>query len=57
MRGLTQEVQLEINVALLDSLHSVELDDHGQFGKVRIALEKRLKSPLPKRRRKKMEPG
>jgi len=48
LRGLTQEIQLEINTALLDPLHSVELHDHAQFGKVRIAMEKRLKGPLPK---------
>ncbi len=43
MRGLTQEVQLEINTGLLNSLESVENNDHAQFGKVRIALEKRLR--------------
>jgi hypothetical protein len=52
LRGLTQEIQLEINTALLDPFHSVEMDDWAQFGKVRIALEKRLKTPLPERRRK-----
>src|SRR5258708_4753161 len=45
MRGLTQEVQLEINTGLLDSFESVENDDCGHFGKVRIALEKRLRDP------------
>lgn len=45
MRGLTQEVQLEINTGLLDSFESVEHDDWAQFGKVRIALEKRLRDP------------
>jgi len=43
MRGLTQEVQLEINTGLLNSLESVENNDWAQFGKVRIALEKRLR--------------
>jgi|SRR6476660_8940209 len=52
LRGLTQEIQLEINTALLDPFHSVEMDDWAQFGKVRIALEKRLRTPLPERRRK-----
>jgi hypothetical protein len=47
MLGLTQEVQLGINTAVLDTLDSVENDDWAQFGKVRIALEKRLKTPLP----------
>lgn len=50
--GLTQEVQLGINTAVLDTLDSVENDDWAQFGKVRVALEKRLKTPLPERRRK-----
>jgi hypothetical protein len=45
MRGLTQEVQLEINTGLLDSFESVENDDWAHFGKVRIALEKRLRDP------------
>ena len=43
MRGLTQEVQLEINTVLLNPLESVENNDHAYFGKVRIALEKRLR--------------
>ena len=46
--GLTQEVQLEINTALLIPLRKAEDHDFAQFGKVRIALEKRLKQPLPK---------
>src|SRR5580704_15864233 len=51
MRGLTQEVQLEINTTLLNTLDSAENHDWAHFGKVRIALEKRLKGPLPKRRK------
>ena len=50
--GLTQEVQLGINTAVLDTLDSAENDDWAQFGKVRIAMEKRLKTPLPAPRRK-----
>ena len=50
--GLTQEVQLGINTGLLDQLDPAENDDWAQFGKVRIAMEKRLKTPLPERRRK-----
>ena len=46
MLGLTQEVQLGINTLLLNQLDSAENDDWAQFGKVRIALEKRLKEPL-----------
>jgi hypothetical protein len=45
MIGLTQEVQLEINTLLLDPLGSLELDDWGIFGKVRMAQEKRLRDP------------
>jgi hypothetical protein len=52
MRGMTQEIQLGINTALLNSLDSTENDDWAQFGKVRMAMEKRLKTPLPERRRK-----
>jgi hypothetical protein len=52
MRGMTQEIQLGINTALLDTLDSAENDDWAQFGKVRLAMEKRLKTPLPERRRK-----
>lgn len=49
--GLTQEVQLGINTAVLDTLDSVEIDDWAQFGKVRIAMEKRLRTPLPERKK------
>jgi hypothetical protein len=50
--GLTQETQLGINTAVLDTLDSIENDDWAQFGKVRVAMEKRLKTPLPEPRRK-----
>ena len=45
MRGLAQEVQLEINTGLLDSFEPVEINDWGHFGKVRGAMEKRLRDP------------
>jgi hypothetical protein len=45
LRGLAQEVQLEINTTLLGPLDSLEHDDWGEFGKVRIAMEKRLRDP------------
>jgi hypothetical protein len=48
MRGLAQEVQTEINTVLLNPLESAELDDWAQFGKVRSALEKRLRGAEPK---------
>lgn len=43
--GLTQGVQLEINTLLLGDLNSLEHDDWGAFGKVRIVMEKRLRDP------------
>jgi hypothetical protein len=43
MRGLAQEIQLEINVILLNPLESAEQDDWTQFGRVRKAMEKKLK--------------
>ena len=45
MRGLTQEVQLEINTLLLGPLDSLEHEDLGTFGRVRTAMEKRLRDP------------
>ena len=39
IRGLAQEVQLEINTTLLGVLDSLEHNDWGEFGKVRIAIE------------------
>ncbi len=45
MSGLTQEVQLEINTLLLGPLDALEHEDWGTFGKVRIAMEKRLRDP------------
>jgi hypothetical protein len=50
--GITQETQLGINTAVLNILDPVENHDHAQFGKVRTAMEKRLRTPLPERRRK-----
>jgi hypothetical protein len=53
MLGMTQEIQLEINTLVLNNLDSVENNDWAEFGKVRIALEKRLKTPPRTPRRKK----
>jgi hypothetical protein len=50
MRGLAQEVQTEINTLLLNQLESAEMDDWAQFGKVRSALEKRLRGSEPKQK-------
>jgi len=47
MRGLAQEVQLEINTALLSPLETVELNDWARFGEVRKAMEKRLRGTKP----------
>lgn len=44
MLGLTQEVQLEINTLLLDRFGTIEDNDFEHFGKVRTAMEKRLRS-------------
>lgn len=46
MRGLTQEVQTEINGLMLERLHSIEMDDWAQFGKIRTAMEKRLRGSV-----------
>lgn len=43
MLGLTQETQLEINTVLLDPLDIDESNDLAHFGKVRTAMEKRLR--------------
>jgi hypothetical protein len=53
MAGLMQETQAGINSSLLSNLESIETDDWAEFEKVRIALEKRLRTPLPERRKKK----
>jgi len=43
LRGLTQEMQVEINSYLAERLHTVENEDWGAFGKVRIRRDKRHK--------------
>ena len=42
-QGLTQELQCEINEALLGTMHDIELDDYTWFGKIRLAREKELR--------------
>jgi hypothetical protein len=44
-QGFTQELQAEFNQEFLETLHAIELDDWGRFGKVRQAEEKRLRDP------------
>lgn len=51
-RGLVQEVQLEIMTGVLNPLESIENNDWAFFGKTRLALEKRLRGPEPKQRKK-----
>jgi hypothetical protein len=43
LQGLAQEVQLEINTVLLNPLELAEMNDWTRFGKVRKAMEKKLK--------------
>ena len=47
LRGLTQEMQVEINHQLLESLHGVEDEDWFRFGKTRIARDHRLNRERP----------
>jgi hypothetical protein len=44
-QGYAQELQAEMNQELLETMHSIELDDWGRFGKMRQAEEKRLRDP------------
>ena len=44
-QGLTQELQCEINELILETMHNIEFDDWGRFGKIRKAEEKRLRDP------------
>ncbi|HEY2495796.1 MAG TPA: hypothetical protein VGK24_01900 [Candidatus Angelobacter sp.] len=52
MCGLIQEVQLEINTSLLNPLESAEQTDWARFGNLRKAMEKRLRGPESKRRKR-----
>jgi len=42
-RGLTRELQAQINCELLETLRDVEERESGRLGKVRVAWEKWLK--------------
>jgi hypothetical protein len=44
-QGYAQELQAEINQELLETMHSIELDDWGRFGKIRQAEDRRLRDP------------
>jgi len=52
LQGLTQELQSEVNVELLEKMNQIELRDWARYGKVRIKWEKYLRGPEPKRRKK-----
>jgi len=43
LRGLTQEMQVEINSYLAERLHTIENEDWGSFGKVRAMRDKKHK--------------
>jgi len=43
LRGLTQEMQVEINSYVAERLHTVENEDWGSFGKVRVLRDKKHK--------------
>jgi len=43
LRGLTQEMQVEINNYLLEKMRDVETEDWHSFGKVRVQRGKRKK--------------
>ena len=42
LRGLAQEVQLQINNRLIEEIHTVERADWYHFGAIRTAIDKRL---------------
>lgn len=44
-QAYTQELQAEINQESLETMHQLELDDWGRFGKVRDARDKELRDP------------
>lgn len=43
--GFTLELQAEFNQEFLESLHQLELDDWGRYGKVRQHWEKEISDP------------
>ncbi|MGC2744651.1 MAG: hypothetical protein WA672_15860, partial [Candidatus Angelobacter sp.] len=48
--SFAQELQAEFNQEFLDTLHQLELDDWGRYGRVREKWEKYLRGPEPKRK-------
>jgi hypothetical protein len=49
--SFTQELQAECNQEFLETLHQLELDDWGRYGRVREKWEKYLRGPEPKKKR------
>jgi hypothetical protein len=45
-----QELQAECNQEFLETLHQLELDDWGRYGRVREKWEKYLRGPEPKQK-------
>jgi hypothetical protein len=43
--AFVQELQTELNQEFLETLHQLELDDWGNYGKARQKYEKRLRDP------------
>jgi hypothetical protein len=43
--GFALELQAELNQEFLESLHQLELDDWGRYGKVRQRWEKEIRDP------------
>jgi len=48
--SFVQELQAECNQEFLETMHQLELDDWGRFGRVREKWEKYLRGPEPKRK-------
>jgi hypothetical protein len=51
LQGLTHELRAEINVATLETLSQIEMQDWTRYGKVRIKWEKYLRGPESKRKK------
>ena len=48
--SFVQELQAECNQEFLETLHQLELDDWGRYGRVRQKYEKYLRGPEPKQK-------
>jgi hypothetical protein len=45
-QGYAQELQAEMNQELLETMHSIELDDWGRFGKMRKQRKSGSETPM-----------